>query len=93
MKTSLLPTPKSLTLSQINERFSTDETARQYIEAILWPKGAVCPRSENSDQKRIYKIKANSTKNIVSGLRRCAKSSKQFADTFGTIFEDSCKCA
>ena len=89
MKTNMLPTPKDLTLDQINTRFASDETAREYIETILWPKGPVCPHCKNADAKRIWKIQANPDKKIRAGLYRCAECNKEFTVTVGTIFEDS----
>jgi transposase-like protein len=89
MKTNMLPTPKGLTLDQINTRFASDETAREYIETILWPKGPVCPHCKNTDAKRIWKIQANPDKKIRAGLYRCAECNKEFTVTVGTIFEDS----
>jgi transposase-like protein/DNA-directed RNA polymerase subunit RPC12/RpoP len=89
MKTNLLPTPKELTLDQINQRFATDEDARAYWESIHWPDGPVCPHCKNSDAKRIYKVTPNTAKKIRAGLHHCAECNKQFTSTIGTIFEDS----
>jgi transposase-like protein len=89
MKTNLLPTPKELTLDQINQRFATDETAREYWESIHWPHGPVCPHCKNADAKRIYKVTPNAAKKIRAGLHHCAECNKQFTSTIGTIFEDS----
>ncbi|MGD0209028.1 MAG: IS1595 family transposase [Verrucomicrobiota bacterium] len=84
-----MPTPEDLTLDQINTHFASDETAREYIESILWPKGPVCPHCKNSDQKRLWKIQANPAKKIRAGLHRCAECNREFTVTVGTIFEDS----
>jgi transposase-like protein len=89
MKTNLLPTPDELTLDQINQRFNTDETAREYLEAICWPDGVVCPHCKNHDAKRIWKIQPNEQKKVRPGLYQCAECNKQFTVTVGTIFEDS----
>src|ERR1700722_17773526 len=89
MKNELLPTPKDLTLDEINQRFSDDDTAREYIESILWPNGPVCPHCKNNDQSKIWKIQANPEKKIRAGLHRCASCNKEFTCTVGTIFEDS----
>src|SRR5947207_9063785 len=86
---SMLPTPEHLTLDEIQSRFGTDETARQYLEEIRWPNGVVCPHCKNADQKRIWEIKENPAKKIRSGLYHCAECDKQFTVTVGTIFEDS----
>ncbi len=89
MNNEMLPTPKDLTLDEINQRFADDDTARQYIETILWPNGPVCPHCKNNDQSKIWKIKANPEKKIRAGLHRCAPCNKEFTCTVGTIFEDS----
>jgi transposase-like protein len=89
MKSALFPTPEDLTLDEINQRFSTDETAREYIESILWPHGAVCPHCQNCDQTKIWKIQPNLAKKIRAGLHRCAPCNREFTVTVGTIFEDS----
>jgi transposase-like protein len=86
---SMLPTPADLTLDEIQSRFSTDETARQYLEEIRWPNGVVCPHCKNADQSCIWQIKENRAKQIRAGLYHCAKCDKQFTCTVGTIFEDS----
>ena len=89
------PTTKKLfaddgiTLIEIEEHFSTDETARKYIERILWPNGAVCPHCQNANQDKIWKIKENKAKSIRAGLHRCAECDREFTVTVGTIFEDS----
>ena len=84
----MLPTPAKLTLDEIQSRFGTDETARQYLEEIRWPQGPVCPHCK-ADSKRVWKIKANEGSEIRAGLYQCAECKKQFTVTVGTIFEDS----
>jgi transposase-like protein len=89
MKNDLIPTPDEMTLDKINQHFNTDETAREYLEAIRWPKGVVCPHCKNSDAKKIWKIQPNPKKKIRAGLYDCVECGKQFTCTVGTIFEDS----
>lgn len=89
MKSELLPTPKELTLSKVMERFSTEETAREYLESIRWPNGPVCPHCQNANQEKIWAIKANKDKKVRAGLRECVECGKQFTVTVDTIFEDS----
>ena len=74
---------------EILSRFNTDEKAREYLEAIRWPNGAVCPHCGNADQERIWKLTGNTAKKIRFGLRQCGACKKQFTVTVGTIFEDS----
>src|SRR6266404_5863302 len=89
MKANLVPTPDELTLDEINQHFNTDEKAREYLEAILWPDGPVCPHCKNAEAKRIWKIEANIQKKVRAGLYQCGACDKQFTATIGTIFEDS----
>jgi len=63
---SMLPTPADLTLDDIQSRFSTDETARQYLEEIRWPGGVVCPHCKNADQSRIWGFRNGCPSNRAS---------------------------
>lgn len=85
----MLPTPDSLTLDEITQRFATDAAARAYWEAIRWPKGPVCCHCGNKKQALIYTVKPNKAKRIREGLRQCGKCGKQFTATMGTIFEQT----
>lgn len=82
-------TPENLTLDEIMAHFATDEAARQYLEAVRWPNGSVCPHCSNKDQNRIYSIASNRAKKVREGLRECGECHKSFTVTVGTIFEDS----
>src|SRR5438309_965716 len=86
---SPLPTPADLTIDEVWQRFSTDDAAREYLEAIRWPRGAVCPHCQNADTKRIWKLEADPARKIRPGLYECAACGKQFTVTVNTIFEDS----
>ena len=78
-----------LSFVEIVAHFSREDTAREYLESLRWPEGAVCPHCENNDQEKIWKIEANKEKKIRPGLYQCAACKKQFTVTVGTIFEDS----
>lgn len=64
-----------------------EEAAHAFVEAVLWPQGAHCPRCGSLD--RITKVKANPEKRIRVGLYRCGSCKRQFTVKVGTIFEDS----
>ncbi len=83
------PTPPALTLDKIMRYFSTDERAREYLEAVRWPHGPRCPHCGNADTGRMYLIQPNHGKEIRAGLRECAECHRQFTVTVGTIFESS----
>ncbi len=82
-------TPQNLTLEAITAHFGTDEAAREYLEAIRWPHGPVCPHCSNADAKAIYDLAANPAKGIRAGLRECKACGGTFTVTVGTIFERS----
>jgi transposase-like protein len=82
-------TPANLDLTQIMAHFATDEAAREYLEAVRWPNGPVCPHCSNADQAKIYAIAANPAKKVRAGLYECKACNGQFTVTVGTIFEDS----
>jgi transposase-like protein len=80
---------KDLTLIQIIDRFPDDETARQHLESMLWPKGVTCPHCRCNDQSKFSNINPNPTAKTRAGLRWCSGCKKPFTVTIGTIFEDS----
>ncbi|MBS1786103.1 MAG: IS1595 family transposase [Acidobacteria bacterium] len=63
-----------------------EDFAREFIEFLRWPNGAICPRCEAT---KVYKIAANPEKKVRKGLYKCSACKKQFTVTVGTIFEDS----
>lgn len=65
-------------------RFQDEEAAYAWVEAFLWPNGAVCPRCGSTD--RVTKLKGKSTR---IGTYKCKDCRKPFTVKIGTIFEDS----
>ncbi len=66
------------------DQFKSEEAAREYLEAIRWPNGPVCPHCGNAD--KIYRLQGKSTR---KGVLKCSKCRKQFTVTVGTLFADS----
>ena len=64
--------------------FHSEEAAYAYIEARLWPQGAVCPHC--GGMERVGKLKGKTTR---AGLWKCYECRKPFTVKIGTIFEDS----
>ena len=81
------PTRPSLSLIQIMARFSTDEKARAYLEAIRWPNGPACPHCGGTEH--IASITPNPTAKVRAGLYECGDCKRQFTVTVGTVFESS----
>lgn len=66
------------TVAELEERFATEEACEEYLFALRWPKGFVCPRCGGS--------KAWKTKR---GLYVCVVCGHQASVKAGTIFERS----
>ncbi len=65
----------------------TKEEARDFLEELRWPNGAVCPHCGHDEA---YKITPKSDKSKTRpGVYCCADCRKQFTVTVGTIFERS----
>jgi len=62
-----------------------EDTAREVLEAMLWPNGTVCLHCQSTDA---YKYVSKSKK-VRPVLYMCNTCRKQFTVTVGTIFEDS----
>ncbi len=78
-----------LTLIEMTKRFSTEESAREYFERLMWPRGPVCRHCGNAAQSRIYKVTPNPAKKIRAGLYKCAECEESFTVTINTVMEDS----
>lgn len=70
-------------------QFQDADEAREYLEALRWPHGAICPHCGNADQDRIYAVTPNPEKKIRAGLYKCQECKQQFTVTVGTLFADS----
>ena len=64
--------------------FQDEDKAREYLEALRWSNGIVCPHCGCIGQH--YKLTGESHR---KGLLKCADCRKQFSITVGTVFERS----
>ncbi|EQD75568.1 ISSpo8, transposase [mine drainage metagenome] len=65
-------------------QFQNAEKAREYLEALRWPNGAVCPHCGSCEQH--YKLGGKAHR---PGLYKCSDCRAQFTVTVGTLFADS----
>ena len=65
------------TLLDLEKRFSNEEACREYLFAIRWPEGFVCPR-----------CRGRSAWTMSRGLWLCRGCRRQVSVTSGTIFQD-----
>jgi transposase-like protein len=73
-----------LNLATLAKYFSDEDKAREFLEAIRWPDGPVCPHCGVVGEA--YKLQGKSTR---PGLWKCKGCRKPFTVTVGTIFADS----
>lgn len=64
--------------------FQDADKAREYLEALRWPNGHICPHC--GVEGAHYAMKGASHR---SGLMKCKDCRKQFSVTVGTVFERS----
>lgn len=65
-------------------QFQDEEKAREYLEALRWPTGSICPHCGSAEKH--YKLEG---KKHRPGVYKCSDCRKQFTVTVGTLFEDS----
>lgn len=65
--------------------YNDDDAAREHLEKLLWPAGAVCPRCGVMGD-RITKLQGKSTR---PGVYKCKDCRKPFSVTIGTVMERS----
>lgn len=64
-----------------------DETAAyEYVEALLWPTGPVCPHCGNCAADKIGRLSGKTSR---PGMRKCYECLKTFTVKMVSIFEDS----
>jgi len=68
------------TLMELEAQFSTEAACRQYLFALRWPEGFICPRCGCAKAWRRGAL-----------LWECAKCGRQTSVTAGTIFQDTRK--
>lgn len=65
-------------------QFQDADKAREYLEALRWPDGAVCPHCGSIEQH--YKLEGKAHR---AGVWKCKDCREQFTVTVGTLFADS----
>jgi transposase-like protein len=68
--------------------FLYEDAAREYLEQLRWPNGAVCPHCKRTGAYKLQP-KAESKSPVRKGVWKCKFCRRQFTVTVGTIFEDS----
>ena len=71
---------KHKSLLDLLAKFPDEKTCIEYLAALRWPKGIICPLCGSS--RKIYHMASRS-------IYKCADCKKQFSVRKGTIFEES----
>jgi transposase-like protein len=83
---------EELNLIKLAQEYSNEDKARELLERLLWPHGAVCPHCKNDGKgKPNCKLmpKQNSKRPVRAGVYECGACRKQFTVTVGTVAEGS----
>ncbi len=79
-----------LNLATLAKYFSDDDKAREFLEAVRWPDGPVCPHcGEVNNAYRLAPKPSKKDTHVRKGVWKCAGCREQFTVTVGTIFADS----
>jgi transposase-like protein len=78
-----------MNLNDIAKHFSTEDDARQFLEAQRWPSGTVCPHCGVEGESYRLRPKKEGKTHVRAGVWKCGGCRKQFTVRVGTIFEDS----
>jgi transposase-like protein len=82
-----------LNLISLAKEYSDEDKARELLERLRWPNGAVCPHCKNSGNaaKGVYPLtpKPDSKRPVRKGVYFCGACRKQFTVTVKTVFEGS----
>lgn len=63
---------------ELGRRFATESACREYLAALRWPEGFVCPRCQGRENLVVRR-----------GLWRCLGCRREVSVAAGTIFQDS----
>jgi transposase-like protein len=77
-----------LNLATIAEKLNSPDAARELLESILWPNGAVCAHCASQNVYRMTSLPESKHK-VRPGTLKCRDCRKKFTVTVGTIFEDT----
>ncbi|HEY6215509.1 MAG TPA: IS1595 family transposase [Pyrinomonadaceae bacterium] len=88
--------------SILEPHFLDEDKAREYLEAMRWPEGAVCPhcgvigeayrivrKEKTPEQIEAMRAAKKRVRKTQKGIWKCKPCGKQFTVTVKTIFEDS----
>jgi transposase-like protein len=81
-----MTTKPTQTLSQLMNRFSTEEACKQFLQERRWPNGVECPRCGNS---KVYELKSKPFHWVCKGKECGGRNGYRFSVITKTVFENT----
>lgn len=78
-----------MNLKDLARNCDSEDAAREFIEKLRWPEGAICPHCGVLGESYRLTAKPESKSPVRPGVWKCGGCRKQFTVKVGTIFEDS----
>jgi transposase-like protein len=75
-----------MTLTELAERFTTEEACKQYLTDKRWPHGVQCPRCQN---KKVYELKSKPFHWVCKGKDCGGRNGYRFSVITKTVFENT----
>src|SRR6185295_4662913 len=79
-------TKPTMTLTELTERFTTEEACKQYLTEKRWPNGVQCPRCQN---KKVYELKSKPFHWVCKGKTCGGRNGYRFSVISKTVFENT----
>jgi len=67
-----------MNLNELAQSYSNEDSAREFIEKLRWPKGAVCPHCGVIGESYRLTAKPESKHPVRPGVWKCGACRKQF---------------
>ena len=81
-----MTTKPSMTLTQLTERFSTEEACKQFLQDQRWPNGVQCPRCKS---EKVYALKARPFHWVCKNKSCGGRNGYRFSVITKTVFENT----
>jgi transposase-like protein len=79
-------TKPTMTLTELTERFTTEEACKQYLKEKRWPNGVQCPRCQN---KKVYELKSKPFHWVCKAKECGGRNGYRFSVISKTVFENT----
>lgn len=79
-------TKPTMTLTNLMDRFSTEEVCKQFLTEKRWPNGVQCPRCQN---KKVYELKSKPFHWVCKAKECGGRNGYRFSVISKTVFENT----